>query len=85
MFYIISIVFGVISLLISILFRIVAVHSSFFNEHQNMFYIVFAMVFVFSYNYCVYDYKQSKILYILANLVFVILFVLEDKIISKNW
>ena len=84
MFCIISIVFGVIGLLILFLYKVVAAHSSFFNEHKNVFYVAFAMAFVFLYNYCVNDYRQSNILYVLVNVIFIVLFVLADKITNKN-
>lgn len=85
MFYIISIVFSVIGILILSLFKFLDAHFRFFNEHQDIFVILFAMLFVFLYNYCIYDYRpQSKIIYISANLIIIIIFILADKIFTKS-
>lgn len=85
MFYIISIVFGVIGILILSLFKFLDAHFRFFNEHQNIFVILFAMLFVFLYNYCINDYKpQSKLIYIAANVLFIIIFIFVDIILNKN-
>lgn len=85
MFYIISIIFGILGVVFLYLLKILSVHFSFFHEHQNIFNIIFLMLFVFLYNFCVYDYKPDHELpYVLVNIVYIIVFVLVDKIIYKR-
>ena len=81
MFYIISIVFGILSVIVLYLLKVLTAHVVFFHEHQNTFNIIFLMLFVFLYNFCIYDYKpNSKILYVFVNIIFIIVFVLVDKL-----
>lgn len=84
MFYIISTVFGILGVTVLYLLKVLTGQVSLFHEHQNTFNIVFLMLFVFLYNFCIYDYKpNSKIIYVFVNIIFIIVFVLVNKLFEK--
>ena len=85
MFYIISAIFGVSGVIVLCLLKALTVCFDFFKRNQSVFTVLFSAAFVFLYNYCIYDYKpKSKIIYIIANLLFIVVLGFADYILYKE-
>lgn len=85
MFYFISTIFGISGVAILFLSKILTTRFDFFYKNQKVFNIIFIILFVFLYNFCIYDYKPiNQIPYVLVNIIFLVIFVLVNKILYKN-
>lgn len=85
MFYIISTIFGISGVVVLCFLKVIIVRFNFFYEHQSIFNIIFVILFIFLYNFCIYDYKpHNKAPYAIVNIIFIVVFALVNKIIYKK-